>query len=243
MRGFFYFRNILYLTAMRPKSVISLVKDLDVGKREVVFAFSAFGNYDADNDRILPGAFAKTITENGPNGTDRIKHLYNHERKTLPPIGKVLEMWQDGEYAYAKSKLRDTQMGNDILKGYEEGIYKEHSFWGEGINPSKNEKGGYDLKEVKLYEVSTVLWGANSNTPLIALSKGLDVVELEKELASLRAFVKNGKASDEFIKEIEMEVAKLSDVVRTLSEKGRDKAPESKKPLTAEQIALLYYSL
>jgi HK97 family phage prohead protease len=44
---------------------------------------SVFGNVDAVGDRVMPGAFAKTIAE----GAKRCKHLWNHSYQH-PPIAR-----------------------------------------------------------------------------------------------------------------------------------------------------------
>lgn len=215
------------------KSCINLVKDIDTQKREVVFAFSKFNEYDSDNDFTLPKAFKKTMEEQGPNGADRIAHLYNHEKKVLPPIGKILKMWEDNEYAYAQSKMLGSTLANDVLDGYVQGALKEHSYWGHTYNYSPNEKGGNLLKEIRLREVSTVIWGSQERAKLVSIQKGelSDLSEFKKELEDLITYVRKSKASDEFLLDIENEILKASEVFETLEKAGRVKAPEPSKPL------------
>ena len=53
------------------------IKDVDVQTGIVTGYFSVFGNLDSDGDIVLPGAFKKTIKENGPDSSKpRILHLY-----------------------------------------------------------------------------------------------------------------------------------------------------------------------
>src|SRR5690349_16790787 len=52
---------------------------------------AVFGNVDAWGDRIIPGAFRKTISE----GRQRTKHLWNHDFST-PPTAKIVELKEVG---------------------------------------------------------------------------------------------------------------------------------------------------
>lgn len=221
------------------KSCIDVIKDVDTQKGEVVFAFVKFNDYDAHNDFTLPTAFKKTFDEQGPNGADRIAHLWNHEKKTIPPIGKIKELWSDQEYGYARSKMLGSQLAKDVLDAYDNKAIKEHSYWGFALNPGTNERGGHLIKEVRLRELSTVIWGAQEKAQLMAITKGelTDLSEFKEYLDGLISFVKNSKASDEFLRDIEDELLKASEVFETLEKSGR-KAPEETKPsgLTLAEI-------
>jgi phage head maturation protease len=46
----------------------AIIKDLDTKQGIVTGYYSVFGNIDSDGDMIMPGAFLKTISENGPEG-------------------------------------------------------------------------------------------------------------------------------------------------------------------------------
>ena len=41
------------------KSGLNIIKDIDTVKRQVVFAFSKFDDYDSDGDVTVKGAFKK----------------------------------------------------------------------------------------------------------------------------------------------------------------------------------------
>jgi phage head maturation protease len=52
---------------------------------------SVFGNVDAAGDRVMPGAFSKTISE----GAKRAKHLWMHSWE-YPPIATIEELKEVG---------------------------------------------------------------------------------------------------------------------------------------------------
>ena len=44
----------------------TMLKDIDLNKREVAIYLSKFGVIDSDNDMIVKGAFQRSIKERGP---------------------------------------------------------------------------------------------------------------------------------------------------------------------------------
>jgi len=151
------------------------IKDIDPSGRTVQFYGSAFGNEDSDGDIIMPGAFKKSIQENGPASVQpRIKHLLQHD--TYAIIGKFTELIEDSKGLLCTSVLADTEQANDALALYQLDLF-EHSI---GYRTVKSEIDNTDpenpvrrLTEVKLWEVSSVTWGANADTPLVGI-KGFD---------------------------------------------------------------------
>ena len=151
---------------------VASIKDLDV-KQGIVTGYAAhFGSKDADNDIIMPGAFAKTIREQGPDSTQpRIKHLLNHN--TSQSLGLPMILKEDNTGLYYESKVGSHSLGQDFLKMVESGLITEHSIGFATmrktvINPDAdwNERTT-QLHELKLWEFSSLTaWGANQNTPL-----------------------------------------------------------------------------
>jgi HK97 family phage prohead protease len=182
-------------------------KVADVSKLDgiVVLYASAFGNKDAHGDIIMPGAYAKTIKEQGPGGANRIKHLWMHWYEDI--IGKPLELIEDDIGLRVVSSISKTDLGRDALILYDEGVITEHSV---GIGSVKrNEEDEAEILECRLWEYSSVTWGANPRTPTLSV-KGLTGkddesvittdLELQKQNAS-RAL--NTGISDRLCKSIE----------------------------------------
>lgn len=83
--------------------------------------------------------------------------------------------------------------------------------WAEDkIKESENEKsiggdkGYYEIQEVKLFEFSSVLWGANPDTPFLGL-KSLDNSQLVDRFDKLYKQLKSGTVSDETMQLLEIE--------------------------------------
>ena len=181
----------------------NIIKDVDVKQGIVTGYFSVFGNVDSDGDMIMPGSFAKTISENGPEAKNRIAHLWQH--KSDEPIGKPSVLKEDTYGLYFESKIVSTTRGADAIKLYAAGVINEHSI---GFNTVKKEqKSGYmELTELKLWEGSTVTWGANEQARATGM-KSMNVIEKANRRAVIYAALRNGSFEDQtfelLIKELE----------------------------------------
>ena len=181
------------------------IKDVDLTKRRVEGYFSAFGNKDSDGDVIVKGSYKKTITEN----KSRIAHLLQHD--IGKPIGRILELAEDNIGLRFVSELSKSTLGNDTLIQYQEGILREHSV---GFNVVKrSDAQPEEITEIKLWEGSTVTFGANPNTPVIGIKSELEQhEEITKRLTALENFMRKGSVSDESFKLIEFEIKRIKDL-------------------------------
>jgi uncharacterized protein len=172
----------------------AIIKDLDIKQGVVTGYYSVFGNVDSDGDMIMPGAFTKTINENGPQGKNRIMHLWQHN--PLEPIGKPSLLKEDGEGLYFETKLAKTTRGIDALKLYEDGIINEHSI---GFNVvRKEQKSNYvEIHDIKLWEGSTVTWGANSMTRTTGIKSLNDIETILTQKETIYKALKKGTYTDE----------------------------------------------
>lgn len=224
------------------KSGINIIKDIDTAKKTVVFAFSKLNDYDSDDDYTEKVAFDKTMRESGPDGSNRIRHVWNHDRKELP-IGKPMMMWRDSEYAYTESKMLENQKALDAWDAYSQGAINEHSYWGKAYNTGVNEKGGKIIKEVKLFEVSSVLWGAQEKAKLVELIKSGEKPNdwMIDHIKGLQSYVKKSSASDEFLETLEIELEKAIDILNNSLEKsGRVITPEVIEPKIELSLVDIY---
>ena len=101
------------------------IKDIDSKQGIITGYFSAFGNVDSYGDIMMPGAFQRSIADWGPEGKGRIKHLMNHDPSQ--PLGKILELKEDGYGLYYRSQIGKHRLGQDFIKMVESDLIKEHS--------------------------------------------------------------------------------------------------------------------
>lgn len=178
------------------KDFVGNVKDIDTKKRIVTGYLSTFGGEkDSYGDIVEKGAFTKTIAERGPEGKNDIWFLNQHNWGQ--PHGTFAVLKEDNIGLYFESKpLIDTTFSSDVLKMYEAGILKEHSFGYETLkSDSKRDAGIRYLQELKLYEGSNVTIGANRNTPFTGLKRGIK--EINNEAETLYKAIRNGTFTDD----------------------------------------------
>lgn len=208
------------VTQSRPYAGI---KDIDATGRTVQFYGSSFGNEDSDGDIIMPGAYTKTILENGPTSRQpRIKHLLQHNTRCI--IGKFTELVEDQKGLLCTSVLADNADAKDALALYELDLF-EHSV---GFQTIKSEYDTTDpenpirrLTELKLWEVSSVTWGANSDTPLVSLKGlGLNALQgvdaLNARLAKLVKALRTGSLQDSTYEFLQAEADSLQTAYKGL---------------------------
>jgi HK97 family phage prohead protease len=183
------------------------ITNVDIPKRMVSGYASKFGNIDLHNDMMMPGAFTKTIKERGPQAKNEIWFLHNHDSSL--PLGKPSVLKEDNYGLYFEASIVDTQIGTDNLKLYEAGLINQHSIGFSTIKESKVEGKSakdsyYQIQEVKLYEFSSVLWGANPDTPFMGM-KSLDAKGLQERFDKLYKQLKSGNLMDETYELLEIE--------------------------------------
>lgn len=217
----------------------ALVKDVDSKKGIIKAYFAIFGNIDSDNDIIEPGAFAKSIRERGPDGSNRIKHFKWHSTMHVP--GKITSLGEDEKGGWFVSQLSKSTLGKDTLIEYDEGIITEHSHGFEIIQEEKDEAGVNHIKESRLWEASTLTaWGANhlTSTEFVKEIKSAD--QCIAEIKRLTSYLKVGRFSDELLEKTEKELAELLAACKSLGIKMEpENTQDDDEPIDLNSITKL----
>ena len=198
------------------KNISGGVVDVDASSRHIVMNWSSMGNEDHDGEVIDFGAYNKTIKERGPSGADLVYHITDHWSSVDRIVGKVAELSEVRPHLQAVSIASKTNHGNDVLQLYLDGIIKQHSVG--FISTRSEDKKSYRLiKEVQLFEGSSVLWGANENTGTVSVAKSLTTVnECEDELDMLLKAFRNGKYTDETFGLLELRIKQIQKAYHNL---------------------------
>lgn len=182
----------------RPKETFSLpvhIVETDPGEGIVEALVTTFGTYIEGHEAMLhPGSFKKTLNERG----GQVRVLDNHNAwSVMDVIGRPLEIRevmrddlpseflkkfpQASGALYTKTQfLMDTPEGFGAFTRIDNGAINEYSI---GFDSTKEEWGDYkaedgteskirNIREVRFWEYSPVIWGANK-------SKTLDTYALE----------------------------------------------------------------
>lgn len=211
------------------------IKDVDKKQGIVSGYFSAFNIKDADGDIIRPGAFSKSISDWGPTGKGRIKHLMNHNPSQ--PLGKIMELKEDDYGLHYVSKVGSHSLGQDFIKMVESDLIKEHSIGFTVIQEGKSkEEDANIMTELKLYEGSSLTaWGSNENTPLTEFKS---LVDMEDELKRFEKFVRNTDVSEETLDLCLIYIKQLAAKLNT-TPAAKAQEPEKDEKGLADGIKLL----
>ena len=187
------------------KQFPTFVKNYDEEQGLVEHFVAIMGNVDEGGDRIIPGAFAKTISERGR----RVKALDQHMTDSVTRIvGKPLSLREVGKNELTQEVLEfapdaiggllvktqyaiETTRGRDVFRLVKGGFAPESSIGYDPITIEFVEENGPDgkkrvireLREIRLWEYSNVVFGMNQATSVLsakakpAEGKPYDVVQ------------------------------------------------------------------
>lgn len=207
------------------KTISAAVKDVDISGRMITGYFSKFGNVDTMNEIVTAGAFTKTISENGPVGKNRIFHLWQH--RTEQVLGKPKTLSEDDYGLYFETVFPDTVLANDVLKMYDAGILNEHSIGYTEIKTEKLSDGITALRELKLWEGSTVTWGANELAVFTGMKSAERINYLSERIDNLTKSLRIGSYSDEGFRILEYELNQVKQFISELKEPAPVATPKT----------------
>lgn len=189
------------------------IMDVDSEQRRVKAVWARCGNIDLDNDIIVPEAFTKTLAERGPSGKNLIWSLVDHCADMNNVIGKPEQIYVENDMLIAITPIVETEKGEDIIKMYEAGLINQHSIGFSTIKSNVDKEGVRTITELKLYEGSAVLWGANPETPTLGFKGEMTTKDKKQELSNrlerlIKAF-KGGRFTDETFSLIEIEIKRI----------------------------------
>ena len=227
-----------------------VVKTLDVDKktRRVKNAFNKVGILDSDKDIIDENAYNKTLQERGPKGKNLIWHQIDHSGSLTRSLAKFQELTVNKSSGYLEgvTDIRKTSLGDDILEFYSMGDINQHSIGfsvikRDIVNPDNYETRYAIIRELKLYEGSAVLWGANEFTPNLSVGKSdlKDTEEISKkylsQLERLTISLRKGNFTDETCELLEYRILQLRTELKTIFESFLD-ATAPVTPVTVQPV-------
>lgn len=224
------------------KAISGNVVDVDSASRRVVMNWSATDEIDHDKDLITRAAYTKTIKERGPEGANLVYWLTDHYASVTNVPGKIDSLKFSGNHLQAVGKASDTTLGNDVLQLYSDGIINQHSV---GFIPVKTEKASDHrvITELMLFEGSSVLWGANSNTGTVSVGKSLVTLEeAHGELDKLIKAFRNGSYTDSMFSLLELRIKQIQKNYADLVQPPKSTEQEPPKDTHKSGITLQSFS-
>jgi HK97 family phage prohead protease len=155
---------------------------------------SVFGNVDGDSDRMVKGAFARTLQTKGLPPI-----VWSHDWG-VPPIGAASHAEEVDEGLLVKGRLfvgdgedsptaRAVYTAMKAKDGNDQPVLREFSFGFQVADSRQVEEKGAKVREildVDLFEVGPTLVGANDQTRLLAV-KGRRISQAALTVAALKA--------------------------------------------------------
>ncbi len=127
------------------------------------------GNIDFGDDRTMPGAFKRTISDSyarkSAQGLDFLwPYLWNHDYSILSP-GGIFDADEDKKGLYTKTQLNlDTQLGRELYSNFKMGIAKKQSMGYRAIQVDWVKEEGRSIRnllEINVLEGSCVTFPMN----------------------------------------------------------------------------------
>jgi HK97 family phage prohead protease len=170
---------------MERKQTEAIITTVDEAQGIVEAIWAVMGNVDEVGDIIHPGAFTKTFSERG----NQIKLLDNHRTDSvMASLGVVKELREVKRAELPQEMMNqhadvtggawgrfqfllDTPEGKGAFSRIKSGAVHQWSFGYDAVDKDYSNKDGKsvrNLRGIKLYEVSPVLFPANSATTTTA---------------------------------------------------------------------------
>lgn len=230
---------------MEYKAIPTFTKSIE--GRAVTGLFAIHGNIDSYGDISHPGSFTKTIVESLP----RVKFLWNHDIFGGPPVAKITRLQEVGREALPEKVLAlapdatggvevvreylKTPRGDELLTAVQEGAVDEMSYGYDPMKWDMSEVNGQqvrNLREVRLWEVSDVIFGANPATAASKFLQPLDVL-----IAQIDAHIKAGARHSATDTKLLNAIHKAAVSLGATNCKGEaDEEDESGEKVEAEEI-------
>lgn len=203
---------------------------------------SVFGNIDSYGDKVVKGAFAETLKE-WNSGDAVIPLLYGHDmRDPNNNIGHVIEASEDDHGLLVKGQIDlDGGNGPQVYRLVKGARVSQMSFAYdvlEGAWIDTEEESFYELRKLKLYEVSIVPIGANQETELLAVKAAAEhsarFAEAVKAGRVLSA--KNETTLREAVASLDAASKSITDVLAAVSDEGdQEKGAQPAGPATPQE--------
>lgn len=163
----------------RKEFAVTKADIMDDEKHVIRVKFASFGNKDSAGDILVKGCFAKSINERGPQSDTNRKIAFLWQHDIYDPIGKVLEIEELDDGAYATVQLSNFDAVPNAKRAWyqlNDGDINQFSFGYQYVWDKMEyieEEDAFLIKEVVLHEISVVTLGCNEQTEYMGAVKGL----------------------------------------------------------------------
>src|SRR5690606_18324019 len=118
-------KKLINYLDFKGNDYVPAIKDIDEKKLTVTGYFGAFDNVDLGKDVLSPGSATRTINARGPQGSNDIFFLYQHDTTSL--LGKPNILKSDNYGIYHESPISNTTLGKDVAILIRDGVLNKFS--------------------------------------------------------------------------------------------------------------------
>lgn len=198
-------------TALRPFAI----KAVDATERTFE-GFAAAWTQDLGRDVIHPGAFAKTLTYWREKGFSiPLINQHNYYNGIHDVLGSMVDAKETDEGLWAKFEVDDGPEGEKLLRHIVKKRLNGLSIGYEAVEAETDKDGIRHLREIKLFEVSAVIWPMNEDAVF--------------DPGSVKSLLGN----DEALKELNDE--ELTELKETLEREATARAEKANPPIPKEK--------
>lgn len=158
------------------KTLPARVKAVDDAGDGVVEAIVATYDVDSIGDRIVPGAFAKSLDQWRESG-DSIPFIWSHMHDDIDAyLGDVIEAKETDDGLWVRAQLdMDDEKSRKAFKLIKGGRVRNYSFAYE-VRDSEEKDGEMLLRELHVFEVGPTLVGMNQQTRTLVAKRSSPVI-------------------------------------------------------------------
>ena len=156
------------------------IKDFKFDDEKMMFSgyASTFGNVDSYGDTVLKGAYLDTIRDRDRS----IKMRWNHWGDV---IGKWTSFKEDKTGLFVEGELTPNHSkASDVFASLKHGSIDGLSIGYSAIKEEPNDTGGFDLKQIHLYEISVVEEPADIHATVDNVKSHIESLTTIKEIES-----------------------------------------------------------
>lgn len=189
---------------------------------------SVFGNVDADGERVVPGAFQKSLEKWRESG-DPIPVILSHDwQNPWAHVGVAdpndVSETERGLWVKGRLDIEDNDVARQVYKLMKRRSLKEFSFgFPRGAKRVRAKDGAYDLSDIDLVEFGPTLAGANPATELHAVKSALGVKDEPRDADTLRKEMERvqREVEEAQLPEVDETVPEQVKALRAMAEGGR----------------------
>lgn len=213
---------------------VKAVDEADDSGSGIVEALVATYDVDSIGDRIVPGAFAKSLDEWTKRADDgeRIPFIWSHMHDDLDAyLGDVIEARETDEGLWVRAQLdMDDPKAAKAFRLIKGGRVRNYSFAYEVVDAGPDEDGDGEtaLRELKLFEVGPTLIGMNQNTRTLVAKRADELLVPFAQLKVGRTF---SARNEKDLRDIRDGLSDLAERVDALLAQLDDTAPDDEEPV------------